>query len=168
MPYETAVAVLLAGRPPLPPSATAELIELSDGLPRSLRRANRLLADQPDPRAVAVALARDGAVAALAALLTPPGGEPLPARTGGVVPARARLVVDGVLPDPLAPALIRTLAAGTWTSALALSPDGRWLAAGTAGGEVRAWQIEDGSLRLRIAAGWPPAPRTATCEPGTR
>lgn len=318
MPDELARAVLTAGRPPLPEEAIAELIALSDGLPRLLRRANRLLADRPDPRAVAVALERDGVVGALADLLAPAererfaelavfaddhvpvdlvlgfwrataglpraAGDDLLARladlrlvarasTGAgdtvrlpvvgpgaprlhaalldsvpqpedsrylrhhlvehllaadrpapdlrwlavrlardglagpladldlisadlissgpagrlrrlldqaahlLAPAdppeavtdillsrlaedpewgpaaaalRPRLVHDGPLPDPLDPALIRTLPSGGWTEALAIAPDGTWLAAGTTAGEVRAWQTADGSLRLRL------------------
>lgn len=303
MPAEVARAVLTAGRPPLPGDTAARLAALGDGLPRSLRRANRLLADRPDPRAVAFALERDGAVTALADLLEPDerdrwaelsvfaddavpvelvlafwretaglgaaAGEALLARLADLrlvaraatgagetvrlpgaaagapglhaalldsVPepagfgylrhhyvehvlaadreppgwewlavrlerdglagpltdlartpagaarqqlARAAhllaptdppravtdilisrvapelrpvLAVEGALPDPLDPASIRTLVAGSWTQALGVAPDGRWLAAGTAAGEVRAWQLADGSLRLRIDA----------------
>jgi len=71
MPAELARSVLMAGRPPLPDATVAELAALGDGLPRSLRRANRLLADRPDPRAVGFALERDGAVTALTNLLEP-------------------------------------------------------------------------------------------------
>ncbi|MEV6846475.1 NB-ARC domain-containing protein [Actinoplanes sp. NPDC051411] len=303
VPPELARSVLMAGRPPLPEETVAALASLGDGLPRSLRRANRLLADRPDPRAVAFALERDGAVTALADLLKPderdrwaelavfaddavpvelvlgfwfetgrmtrdeadallsrladlrliarastgvgatvrlPGAAagapalhaalldstPVPAdsrylrhhyvehllaagreppgldwlavrleRDGLAGPladlarrpsgdlrrtlARAAhllaptdpphavtdilhsrlptshqpvLAVEGVVPDPLDPALIRTLAAGSWTQALAVAPDGSWLAAGTVTGEVRAWNLTDGSLRLRIKA----------------
>ncbi|HEY0531308.1 MAG TPA: NB-ARC domain-containing protein [Actinoplanes sp.] len=313
MPPEVARSVLMAGRTlpldatVLPNGTVAALAALGDGLARSLRRANRLLADRPDPRAVAFALERDGAVTALADLLepderdrwaelavfaddavpvelvlafwwetarlTPAAGDALLARladlrliarasTGAgdtvrspgaaagapglhaallnstAVPADSRylrhhyvehalaadreppgldwlavrlerdglagpladlalmpaagrrrqltraahllaptdppravtdilhsrlpwshepsdrpvLVVDGELPDPLDPALIRTLVAGAWTRTLGVAPDGSWLAAGTATGEVRAWHLADGSLRLRIDA----------------
>ncbi|MFI6072348.1 NB-ARC domain-containing protein [Actinoplanes sp. NPDC051343] len=303
MPPELARSVLMAGRPPLPEETVAQLAALGDGLPRSLRRANRLLADRPDPRVVAFALERDGAVTALADLLrpdqrdrwaelavfaddavpvelvlgfwfetgrlTPDEGDALLSRladlrliarastgVGATVrlpgaaagapalhaalldstptpadshylrhhyvehllaadreppgpdwlavrlerdglagpladlartpsgdlrrkltraahllaptdpphavtdilhsrlrtPGRPVLAVDGALPDPLDPALVRTLAAGTWTEALGVAPDGSWLAAGTVTGQVRAWDLTDGSLRLRIDA----------------
>jgi WD40 repeat protein len=41
--------------------------------------------------------------------------------------------------------------------ALAISPDGRWLAAGCAGGEVVVWSVADGKLvkRFNASPGWP-------------
>jgi WD40 repeat protein len=79
----------------------------------------------------------------------PPAPNPVAVAPGWLGPG---LVHDGALPDPLDPALIRTLAAGSWTEALGIAPDGTWLAAGTVTGEVRAWHLADGSLRLRIDA----------------
>jgi WD40 repeat protein len=299
MPPELARSVLLAGRPKLPVDPDA----IGDGLARSLRRGNRLLADRPDVRALAFALERDGALTALADLLKPderdrwselavfaddavpvelvlafwrataglpaaageallarladlrliarastgagdtvrmpgaaagapglhaalldctdspadsrylrqhyvehvlaadrepPGPDwlgvrlerdglagPLAdlARTGGAglrrrlaraahllaptdppaavtdilqsrlpLTRRPVLAVEGPLPDPLDPASIRTLAAGSWTRALGIAPDGTWLGAVPATGVGGAWHRADGSLRLRIDA----------------
>jgi WD40 repeat protein len=39
---------------------------------------------------------------------------------------------------------------GAQLKAVALSPDGRWLAAGTEGGELLLWEVEAGEERLRL------------------
>jgi WD40 repeat protein len=110
MPDDLARAVLTAGHAGLSHSGlssdtVAELIALSDGRPRTLRRANRLLADRPDPRATAIALERDGAVAALADLLGPD--------------ERDRFAELGVFADDFVPV---ELVLGLWQATAGLRP----------------------------------------------
>lgn len=43
-------------------------------------------------------------------------------------------------------AVRQTLNAGEWVRTLTISPGGKWLAAGTYGGQVRLWRLADGAL----------------------
>ena len=70
-----------------------------------------------------------------------------------------------------------------WVQAVAVAPDGSWLATGGEDGTVRIWDVATGQRRghpdrrqpgevqrwrwRRMAAGWPPAAGTGRCGSGT-